>query len=149
MPEVLFTVVAKKIIPGCKARQVEQYTRNAVGANVCNIVEHKNEHKGGKQWLQYKPQRAQYGLFVLRNKIALNKHIYQVAVTPQFAKLKVQPFFAGFNYQCPIVIFCPGMAHTLNLNMRFVTKIVQKMEYGRLIYINFHFLRAASNSSWV
>ena len=77
----------RKIGPQTNACEVKERLREPVGADFGDAAEHDHEHDGSHDGLDKEPQRAENGLLVLGNDIALHEHAVQIAVLPKFAKV--------------------------------------------------------------
>ena len=62
----------------------------AGGADFGDAAEHDHEHDGGHDGLDKEPQRAENGLLVPGNDIALHEHAVQIAVLPKFAEVHLE-----------------------------------------------------------
>ena len=77
----------RKIGPQANAREVKERLWEPVGADFGDAAEHDHEHDGGHDGLNKEPQRAENGLLVPSDNVALHEHAVQIAVLPKFAKV--------------------------------------------------------------
>ena len=61
--------------------------REPVGADFRDSAEHDHEHNSRHDGLDKEPQRAENGLLVPGDNIALHEHAIQIAVLPKLAKV--------------------------------------------------------------
>jgi hypothetical protein len=83
--------VLREIIPAEQTAEIEEQPRNAVGRNAGDAAEDDDVDGGGDDRLEQMPERAEDGLLVAGNEIALDEQIEQVAVFPEFAPTKIEP----------------------------------------------------------
>jgi len=77
----------RKIQPTNVAREIEQRLRHAVGAHLGDATKHHHIHDDGEHGLYDKPQRAEDGLLVLHDDVALHKQRHQISVAPNLSQV--------------------------------------------------------------
>lgn len=78
--------------------------RHTVSRDAGKIAKYKDEHDGGEDGLDDKPQGAEHRLFIDGDDVALHVHIVEVAVAPDALYVNVKPFFLGLYFDSPFVI---------------------------------------------
>lgn len=80
-----------KEAPNGSTAHIEEELRDAVGGDPGNTAEDDGIDKGGQKRLKEDPRRTEDGLLVDQDEAALGKKADQIAITPDFLKVQIQP----------------------------------------------------------
>lgn len=92
-----------KVVPWCRARQIEQYGRQPVRGHPGHATEDKSEGERGEQRLDEEPDGPQDGLLVNRDEVPPDKHPEEVAVAPQIRQVQFKPPGARSDDEIPVL----------------------------------------------
>ena len=92
-----------EVLPADDAGEVEERLGEAVGGDLRDAAEDDHEHDRGEGGLDEEPRRAEDGLLVLGDDVALDEEGEEVAVVPELAQVEAQEGGAGGDDGGPII----------------------------------------------
>lgn len=92
-----------EVLPKTCTGKVEQWPWYSIGGDASDAAKYNHIHDDRKGRLYHEPNRAEYGLLVLGNNVALNEHGAEVAVLPQLLEIDGKQSVFGLDDNVPIL----------------------------------------------
>ena len=82
---------AAEVLPQDRAAEIEHERRQPSRRQTGNVAENQREDNRRQKRLNERPRRAENGLLILRDKVALDEKTDQIAIVPNFLQIDVKP----------------------------------------------------------